>query len=323
MKSNSKKCGGFTLIEVVISMAILSILSIAIYDGLMIIMKQIKIGQTKQAAALEGKKIIETMRDVSFDIPDSANNYEINLGNSITFNEKEDSNGQIEKDLSGNIFYIRNSGNYIEKVTLTPTKAANQTTGSSVELDTNGTLNYQSNKLYISKINSQDYISYWVYKPNMIYSATTDTSKVSIPGNSQSNIQLYVYFTADSNGNQIIDIKDYAGNDIGSLSTIWDKDLVINFSNYINSDGSVPTNDNIELDIYNTYVPAYVPKIYIEKSQDLNVDMEARKGEINVYDNRSENPQEDNFGTLYDITLQINDVNNNNLFTGYYKKNIG
>lgn len=307
MKNNSKKYGGFTLIEVVICIAILSIISIGVYGGLMIIIKQTKSGQVKQAAALEGKKIIEAMQATNFGV--SCN--ELDLGNDIEF--------QNEKEVNGVVSYTRTLGSYVETITLTPTKASNQTTGQSVELDTNGTLNSQSNKLYISKIGSQDYIEYWENNPSGQYTPANDSSKVPIPSNSQSQIEMSVYFTTDSSGNQIIDIKDYTGNDFNTLPTIEDKDLVINFSNYINSDGSVPTNDNIKLDIYNKTTD--IPKIYIEKSQELNVDVEARKGEVNIYDNRSENPQEDNIGTLYDITLQISD-NNNNLFTGYYKKNI-
>lgn len=43
MKNNSKKHEGFTLIEVVICMAILSIISVALYDGFVIITS--KLGQ--------------------------------------------------------------------------------------------------------------------------------------------------------------------------------------------------------------------------------------------------------------------------------------
>jgi len=242
MKSNFKKHGGFGLIEIVISMAILSIMSIAIYDGLMIIIKQTKAGQVKQAAALEGKKIIEAMQATSFGV--SGNELDLgkdNLGNNITFQEGEDA--------YGNIVYTRTSGNYVETVTLTPTKSHDipQTTQQSVELDTNGTLNSGSNKLYISKINSQDYIGYWKYNSINQYTPANDSSTVPIPSNSQSQIEMSVYFTTDNNGNQIIDIKDYTGSDLLSIQS--DNDLVINFSNYINSDGSVPTNDDIELDV--------------------------------------------------------------------------
>ena len=89
MKNNSKKYGGFALIEVVICMAILSIISIGIYDGLMIIIKQTKSGQVKQAAALEGKKIIEAMQATSFGVSGSELDLGNNLGNNITFQEEE------------------------------------------------------------------------------------------------------------------------------------------------------------------------------------------------------------------------------------------
>lgn len=324
MKNNSKKYEGFTLIEVVICMAILSIVSIGLYNGCIFITKQIKAGQVKQTAALEGKKLIETMKANSFTVP-AANNA-LNIGNSIQLIQEEDA--------FGNVFYARYLNwkfdpcdkavsQYQEKVTISPTKAYEtpQTTGQSVELDTNGTLNSQSDKLYISKIGSQDCMRYWEYKESTPYAPVNDSSTVSIPSNGASKIEMSIYFSVNANGYQNINIKDYAGQDVLSIlkKTTTDKDLVINFSNYVDSNGLIPTGADIELDVYNKTND--IPKIYIEKSQELNVDIEARKGEINIYDNRSEDPKEDNFGELYDIKLEINE-GNNNLFTGYCKKNI-
>ncbi|OOM71675.1 prepilin-type N-terminal cleavage/methylation domain-containing protein [Clostridium sp. BL-8] len=326
MKDNSKKKVGFTLIEVVISLAILSIISIGVYDGLMIIMKQTKAGQAKQAAALEGKKLIETMKANSFSIPNESSNGELIIGNDIKLQKKDDADNTFIRYLDES--YSNKSANkYSETVTITPAQAwETQQTSEDVELDTNGTLNSESNKLYISKINSQvdsqDYVGYWNYDKDNKFVPTTTNSK-PIPSDSKSLIEMSVYFTTDNLGNQNIAIKDYTGQDIFPTPIInTGKDLVINFSNYINDDGSIPTNEEIQLDIYNK-TTSDVPKIYIEKPESLNVDVEARKGQINIYDNRSGNPEEDSVGTLYDIELQINDINNNNnLFTGYYKKNI-
>ncbi|WP_297416807.1 type II secretion system protein [Clostridium sp.] len=324
MKNNSKKYEGFTLIEVVICIAILAIVSIGLYDGCVFIAKQIKAGQVKQTAALEGKKIIETMKATNFGIP--SGNDALSLGNNIDL--------PPEIDASGNIFYARYLdgdfkpcnkavSKYQEKVTISPAKAYEtpQTTGQSVELDTNGELNSQSDKLYISKIGSQDCMRYWEYNANTPYAPVNDSSTVPIPSNSAPKIEMSVYFSIDVNGYQNINIKDYEGYDLLSINkkTTTDKDLVINFSNYVDSNGLIPTGANIELDVYNKTTD--IPKIYIEKSQELNVDVEARKGEINIYDNRSEDPKEDDFGELYDITLEINE-GKNNLFTGYCKKNI-
>ena len=341
MKSNSKKHNGFSLIEVVVSIGILSVVSIAIYGGCMIISKQTKAAQIKQTAALEGKKIVEVMKATSFAVPNSTSDY-LTIG-AIKL--------QKEEDASGNIFYTRyldekykdctkDVSKYQEEVTITPAKANNTvqtTTGESVELNTND-LSYH-NKLYISKINvsetnSEDYMGYWEDAANSEYTLEKDTSKVLIPSNSTSQIQMYIYFTtATTTGYQNIEIKDYAGQKLLSItkSSTDDKDLYINFSNYLDSNGLVPTNENIELDIYNK-TTTDIPKIYIEKSKDLNVDVEARKGEINIYDNRAEDATNENVGTLYDIKLEISDYlkykngeiheDKDNLFTGHSKKNI-
>lgn len=326
MKNNSKKRRGFTLMEVVISLAIISIISVSAYNGLIMIIKQTKAGQVKQEAALEGKKIVEMMKADSFEVPNEDGST-LNIGNNIRF--------QKEADESGNIFYVRYLNEeysvcekavskYTEKITVSLAKSykSSQTTGSSIELDTSDESSSTHSKLYISKINSKDYISYWKYKANETYVPNTTNSE-EIPINKQSLIEMYFYFTKDNTGDQEIEIKDYAGNDIFQDPIIKtdsnDKDIIINFSNYINADGSLPTNKNIELNIFNK--TADIPKIYIEKYQKLNVDVKARKGEINVYDNRAENPEEDNIGTLYDIKVEIND-SDGNLFTGYSKKNI-
>ncbi|MCE5221061.1 MAG: type II secretion system GspH family protein [Clostridium sp.] len=327
MKNNSKKYGGFTLIEVVISIAILSIMSISVYDGLMIIIKQTKAGQVKQEAALEGKKIIENMKASSFKIPGTIE-MTLNIGGDIF---------QKEEDHEGNIFYTRyvdkdyaicnkDVSKYKEKVTLTPAKAFKtpQTTGQSVELNTDDGSRLKDNKLYVSKIVSQDCMRYWKYSENNKYTPVEDslTVQIPMPSNSESKIEMSVYFTTTDTGYQNIEIKDYKGVHLLSIDKddTDDKDLVINFSNYVDSNGAVPINAEIELDIYNK-TTADIPKIYIEKLQALDVNVEARKGEINVYNNRAEDLEENNVGTLYDIKLEINE-DNNNLFTGYDKKNM-
>jgi len=331
LKSNSKKHKGFSLIEVVVSIGILSVVSIAIYSGCMIISKQTKAAQIKQTAALEGKKIVEEMKATSFAVP-SASSPSLTIGKIEL--QKEDDNiytRYLDEDYTK---CNKDVSKYEEKVTITPAKAHNTvqtTTGESVELSTND-LSYH-NKLYISKINvsetnSEDYMGYWEDAANSEYTLEKDTSKVLIPSNSTSQIQMSIYFTtATTTGYQNIEIKDYAGQKLLSItkSSTDDKDLYINFSNYLDSNGLVPTNENIELDIYNK-TTTDIPKIYIEKSKDLNVDVEARKGAINIYDNRAEDAADENVGTLYDITLEINEHTNGsfkNLFTGYYKKNIG
>lgn len=65
MKSNSKKHGGFSLIEIVISMAVITIISVAVYDGYMLMIKGTKQGEVKQTSTLIGNEISEEIKAVS------------------------------------------------------------------------------------------------------------------------------------------------------------------------------------------------------------------------------------------------------------------
>ena len=84
MDGNCIRKRGFTLLEVIISMTIISIVSVGIYTGYMIMIRETKDGQVKQAAALEGKKVAEVLESTDFKIGGDS----ITAGN-IIFNKKE------------------------------------------------------------------------------------------------------------------------------------------------------------------------------------------------------------------------------------------
>ncbi|MDG5852946.1 prepilin-type N-terminal cleavage/methylation domain-containing protein [Clostridium beijerinckii] len=65
MKRNSKKHEGFTLIEVIISMALIAIISIGVYNAYLLLIRQTKYGQVKQRSTLIGKQIGEKIKSVS------------------------------------------------------------------------------------------------------------------------------------------------------------------------------------------------------------------------------------------------------------------
>lgn len=328
MRRNSKKSRGFGLLEVVISIAILSIVSIAVYDGFMIMVKQTKAGQVKQTAAIEGKKIIEQMKGTSFAVPQSTDTV-LKIGD-ITLQKEASSSYKRYLDEKYNELKdsaSENSRRYVEKVTLSPTKL--EGSSENVELNTSAQ-DSAGKKIYISRIDGKDYIRYWD-KDEKYIPSESDTSIKMIQGDSQVK-QMSVYFTLDSGGNQKIEIKDYKGNLLCGItkSSLDDKNLKMNFSNYIEADGSLPINADIEINVYNTTTDT--PNIYIEKQKDLKVNVNPCKGNINIYDNRSEDVTNDNSGTLYDIKVEISDYlkykngeiksDNDNLFTGAYKKNI-
>lgn len=311
MVERYNKKNGFTLLEVIISMTIIAIISVGIYTGYMMMIRENRDGQAKQDAALEGKKVAEALEADSFTVPDDE---QFNVG-SMSFQkdgviyERYLSNNYDDKDDLGNKITEANA-KYIEKLTFSPATAEEGTTSEEVALDTNNSLNSTVDKIYISREDLTDHISYLTYED-------------AIPLLNNSEIELSVYLTpkdGDSK-NENINIMDYAGNSLITTTKSIDENLVINFSNYKNADGTLPSDGNIEIDVYNkTSVPA---NIYLEKQTDLNVDVENRNGEVNLYNNRSENVSQDDIGTLYDITINITDKTSGNvLFTGYYKKNL-
>lgn len=326
-----KKCmkkKGFTLLEVIISMVIIAIVSVGIYTGYIIMIRQTKDGQVKQATALEGKKVAEVLQSESFMIPGSsdltvggmtfekdATDYKRYLNSS--YKDTEDDGSKVTKD----------TAKYIESVTFAPAAATpvtnpTVTTSEAISLNTNNSLNSQANKIYISRIGSQDYISYWKYDKNNSYNPQTDDSKQNISLSGSSKVELSMYITPKDNdsSNQNIKVVDYTGKSLITAIKSIGENLVINFNNYKNSDGSLPSGENIEINVYNQTSAA--ANIYLEKQTDLNVDLGKRKGEVNLYNNRAENVNQDDIGILYDIKINITEKNNNNLFTGYYKKNL-
>lgn len=318
------KKGGFTLLEVVISMMIISIISVGIYTGYMIMIKQTKDGQVKQEAALEGKKIIEGLRTSSFQV----NGESINITNSINNLES-----MIFKK-EGTVFkrYLNKDYKYIETISITTAQAVNVDSSENINLSTNNDLNLNSKKIYISRSDSsKDYISYW--DSTTPYDLDEDDTEEEISLLSESNgtsetkkMQLSFFLTlSESNASKKnIEVFSYKGvnsligsKESGITQNIGDN-LIINFSNYKNEDGTLPSDESIEIRIYNK--TSETANIYLEKQTNLDVDVESCKGDINVHNNKSES--NDDVGTLYNFEVSITDTNSNTLFTGYYKKNI-
>lgn len=65
MQINSKKHGGFGLIEIIISMAVISIISVGVYNAYKILIKQTKQGQVKQTSTLLGNEISEQIKAIA------------------------------------------------------------------------------------------------------------------------------------------------------------------------------------------------------------------------------------------------------------------
>lgn len=312
---------GFTLLEVIISMAIISIVSVGIHTGYMIMIRQTKDGQVKQEAALEGKKVAEALEATDFTIGDSNS---IRAG-TMTFNKVQTAyirylNKEYHDSEDDKSEVTENTAKYIESVTFSPTIAITDRTdkiSEPVKLNTNNNLNSVANKIYISRSKTGDYISYPQIDQN-----ESKISLLSLSSNSL-EMELSIYLTPidEDTSNENINVIDYTGNSLITATKKISDNLVLNFSNYKNADGTLPSNENIEINVYSQISAA--ANIYLEKQTGLNVDLENRKGEVNLYNNRAENVSQDDIGSLYDIKINITDNNTkDNLFTGYYKKNL-
>ncbi|AGX42160.1 type IV pilus modification PilV family protein [Clostridium saccharobutylicum] len=335
MKNNSKKHEGFTLIEIIISMALIAIISVGVYNAYLVLIKQTKAGQAKQMSALEGKKIMEELQANDLKIPNNINSdAAINVGD-ITFKYPqavaEDAviykrylnENYSDKDSSGSdVNEI--SRKYTETVTLKPTQAD----GENVILNDNNLINGLNNnncRFYIGKENSGDYITDNPnqHESNNLPSEIDENSRKIV-------ISVYLDKSQTDQNKEDIKVKDYKGSDLLSMTNDIDKSLYINFSQYDKTNNSSQNDAPIEINIYNRTEVA--SNIYIEKSNSLNVNTDIRKGQVNIYDNRAENTEKSKIGTLYDIKVEIKDYkkdiegqikeDKDNLFTGYSKKNI-
>lgn len=319
MKKYLKKKNGFTLIEVVISMAIVAILSVGMYNAYLLLIKQTKDGEIKQTASLEGKKITEeirsTIEDDKFDVIDG----DLNVGKIIF----KDIGGIYTRFLDENYHEVdRSLAKYTETITLDETKA--NTAG--------GTTPAQVTYIILDKDQTENLLNF-NYKVYIIKEFTIitrdcikDENEEADLENDSEKIVLYVYFyqNPDLEDEKNIKIKSFDGSTLLSeTKTLQDPNmskinLYINFNDYKSIDGE-PLRD-VEINIYNEI--SDVPNIYIEKDSSLNANVNPCKGTVNIYDNRAQNLQKAKLGTLYDIKVEIKNGDGDVLFRGNSKQNI-
>lgn len=318
MKKYLKKKSGFTLIEVVISIAIIAIVSVGIYNGYLILIRQTKSAEVKQTASLEGKKVIEeiraTIEDDKFEVVDG----NLNVGKIIY----KDIGGIYTIYLDENYNEIERSlAKYTETIKLDETRTIGSTTAGQVSyivLDKDKT----ENSLDIN------YTVYIVQEEvnNIVREYIKDEYNEENLDNVLEKLIVYVYFyeNPDLKDEKIIKIKSYDGTELLSeTKTLQDENLskinlYINFNEYKSIDNS-PLRE-VEINVYNEI--SDVPNIYIEKDSSLNAYINPCKGEVNIYDNRAEDNKRAKMGTLYDINVEIKDEDEEVLFRGNSKQNI-
>lgn len=272
--------------------------------------KQTKSGQVKQEAALEGKRVIEALQANSFRIPSTTLTIDTMVFNKEGVNFVRYLNDKYQDKEENGEPVTQYTAKYIEKITLTTTKVQNSNgTIDNLKLGNSNT-NLENNRIYIRRETPKDYIEYGEIDEEIpIYS-----------DNVKNKMELSIYLTPKNSTTEDVGVFDYKGKRLFGFTKGINENLIINFDNYKETNGTLPSDTEIELYMYNKTTTS--ASVYVEKQHALNVGLELCKGEIKIYNNRLSDTNAD-FGTLYDIIVQIsikNGETEENLFTGYYKK---
>lgn len=125
------------MLEVIISMALIAIISVGVYNAYLLLIKQTKDAQVKQTAALKGKNVIEEIKVATkngeFHISEGA----LNVG-SINFEQSAGGSVAVYKRyLDENYNECSESlSKYVETITLNKTQASID--GKSIEVNSAG-----------------------------------------------------------------------------------------------------------------------------------------------------------------------------------------
>lgn len=308
-------------------MAIIGIISIGVYNSYLLLIRNTKEGQVKQSAALEGKNIIESIKQATEDGSLSILDGNLLLGD-IEMKSLLNINSEYGRYLDGNFNVVDNKegAKYIEKITINKTKA--KLNGNTIDINSgggNGDSDSDSSestleaKFYIEKLKNSVHIK--VYDEH-------DNYKEGITELYEDNLLLNIYRSYDK---ESVVIKDTNGNEIvkAPFDNIDEDEhknkilkITMNFKNYSEDDVKETANFNkshIKLLIYNQDKDNSLNFI-LEKNSQLNVNTKVITGQVNIFNNRSED--ETAIGALHDFKVEIEDINGKNLFTGYSNENV-
>lgn len=200
MKNISNKKNGFTLLEVIISMAIIAILSVGIYNGYRLLIKVTKIGEVKQSISINAKKDFENINS-SIVLKEIENTLSFNLdvktidlpGN--IDNEKFET--KLYLDSNYNIIENENGSRYTEIINIDKVKGKVEETNFYVNVDLDKKNSYINDPLNIEVNNGN---------------ITDDIFNIIIKEDDEGNIKVNNY---DYKDNIIIDLsKISSSNDI-------------------------------------------------------------------------------------------------------------
>lgn len=316
-------------------MAIVAIMSVGVYNAYLLLIRQTKAGEVKQTVALEGKKIIEDIKGntdgKSFDVTKST----LDLGD-ISLEKKGPSGEEyFEKEIHLNKdFETTTDTNYLYTQTIKIQKAKSvksDKTECNIDLDNkivsaSGTAENTNRISYNLKLIKASNIG------SKVYIQDDNHGPLEVSKNHEGKVVLNVYIQTEngvSGSTKNVSVKDFDGTlpltevkklplSNGKADQLY---LSINFDEYKKQESGT-LNTEINVFNYDQETATNITNINIEKPRELDVDVKARKGEVNIYSNRTKSTDVVKFGTLYDIQVNIKDKDGQDLFSGFSNQNI-
>lgn len=287
-KLKSKK--GISLVEILVSLAIASLLLIPISSMVNTAIKTNKKSETRQQATLLGQQILE----------------ELELLPQIKKDKIDLSGGSIDGDIKNNSAYAVYETNKYKK--------ENNTYAVKIEIEENKDIKYtQSSNSQDEDISDiKDKINLKSYENSGNIEIDKDGYKQSILIDDYQNIKINIEFI-EENGLKKVKVSD--GNSVETYSLKEDK-LILNFTQDYN------LNQGINIEVINSMKEA--TELYIQKSYECEERIYIDKvfGNINIYNIRdSAETEEMQMNNMYNIKVNIS-KDDKVLFNGSGNKNI-
>jgi|GEM_PF-2924139 hypothetical protein len=288
MESNSRSREGTTLIEIVISMALLAIISISVYGAYMLLIKQTKGGQVKQTSTLIGKQISEEIKSAldNKDIGKGTSSFE--LSNNIDFVRDGDSYKSTQ--------YFTEKGNlgsekdrYKALVVIEPKTTEN---GSDVVIDKSSNVENSNIDIYDLYIVGEGGRAKVVDKRPAKYFYIEDDKTIKIEVSEQNGLTVskvatesnYLKYTLHKKNLQInMDLKSCTG--FTTIEVDNETELPLNLCVLNNNNVKVENKKGILNEYYRSEVGSKTGTLY-----SVNV---------NITDQRSDNPDKSIFETNF------------------------
>ncbi|OPJ60067.1 PulJ/GspJ family protein [Clostridium chromiireducens] len=308
MKNNHKKHRGFTLLEMVIGITLLAMLIIPAYSIIISTMDSNKQAKVKQFAALQGQEIFEKIQSEKIEprIDEEGNITGISkIGTLVIPEGKNEATQTVDQIYKVTVKVVKN-----EDITLAKEITAGITTND-LKVDLSGTTASNSTSIQVKSDNNND----------------KDDGKLNIH-NLDTTLKLVI--NTMTKGNQkIVVVKDSGNNDILTYPvTVTDENksnqikLVLNFDGYeVVSNTDSTKLKTVEVSVYNQDDNRL--NLFLQKSTNLDVQVDTKLGDVRVYDNRSLNPSK--LGELYNINITVTkeeDGKEIEIFSGKSSQNI-